>query len=89
MTPIFESKSGHLWTSGALRTRFSCGRYCKKRLVAEVGIYMVLGSVLVIFGVIFSCFFDGFETNFEDFWSLGHSLECDGFSGLTLGTPRS
>ena len=63
-----------IWTSGALRTRFSFGRYCKKQLFAEVIFFMNLGSTLLI-SVSYLQVFYGFGNNFDDFWCLGDRLE--------------
>ena len=34
-----------IWALGDLKTRFSSGKYCKKRLFAEVGNLIILGSI--------------------------------------------
>ena len=64
---FFKDFGGRIWTSGAPESSIWCGRYCKKQFFIYVGILTIL--------VIFYMVFNGFGTNFDDFWWLGDRLK--------------
>ena len=70
-----------IWTSGVPKTSIWCQRGCKNKLFTEVGILLILESIIDVFGLPlqFSWLFDALET----------SLKFDDFSWLPSGSPRS